>query len=426
MTPVWRTLFLVLLCLFGLALAIGFVAWRHRAELAYLYVASPMTPSRSARPATPRSAPAAETTKPPPAPASQLTREPLSWSGLRVEPYCGRFLGDGEAMRSLGDLDQALLDGLKDLKDGSGIYPVAHNRAVFKPQDYQACAFREPFTVISLPSGDCRAEFAAEPIMLKWWAARDLFSAALCTVLLTEECTGYAAAPEWFRAGLALKISGLGPVYETRSLLALDVKPLQAIAGLGEGHDRQWLNGYWVFKEIEARRGAGAMQAILASLKRSEPWTAALSACGEDAASLDARYREWTTAYLEDRTANRETLLATMTLLREQHEDQAAPLLEAFVKEHPLDLYTGDARYWLGYAHYRLGQYEDASLELEDLLTNAPYSTSLQGKGSYFLGRCYQVMGYVPMALPQYAAAAREPDNPRLVRLAMARTEKAQ
>lgn len=424
MTRLWRTMFIALLGLFLLAAGLGLVAWRHRGDLAYLYVPSPAEPSRSAKLEAALPAPRPEVATPAKTAASAPVQRPMSWAGLRLEPYSGRFVGDGDAITSLGDLDQALAGAMKDLKDGSGLYPTALNRALFKPLDYQSCAFKQPFEVVDR-GGECNVEFAAEPLMLKWWAPREMLSSALCRVLLTEDCPGYAASPEWFRAGLSLKLGGLGPVYETRSLLELNVPPMQAISGLGEGGERQWLNGYWAFRSIEARHGEEGIKALVGSLKRGESWQAALKACGEDPGQFDARYREWSKAYLRDRTANRENFLSMISLLRQLREEEAAPLLEAFVKEQPLDLYTGDARYWLGNCYYRLGRYEEASRVLADLLTNAPYTTSLQGKCFYFLGRCYQMMGYAPMALPEYAAAAREPDNPLLVRLATAHLEAA-
>lgn len=426
MTRLWRTMFIALLGLFLLAAALGFFAWRHRGDLAYLYVPSPAEPPRAARQAAALPAPKTEIGAPEKTAVSPPVQRPMSWAGLRLEPYSGRFAGDGDAITSLGDLDQALAGAMKDLKDSSDLYPSAQNHALFKPLDYQSCAFKQPFEVVDKGGGECSVEFAVEPLMLKWWAARDMLAAALCRVLLTEDCPGYADSPEWFRAGLSLKLSGLGPVYETRSLLELNIPPMQAISGLGESGERQWLNGYWAFRSIEARHGGEGIRALIGSLKRGESWQAALKASGEDPDAFDSRYREWSKAYLKDRAANRESFLSMISLLREQREEDAAPLLEAFVKEQPLDLYTGDARYWLGNCNYRLGRYDEASRGLADLLTNSPYTTSLQGKGLYFLGRCYQMMGYAPMALPEYAAAAREPDNPLLVRLATARLEAAQ
>ncbi len=426
MNRLWRTLFALLLGLFVLIACLGLVGWRHRKELAYLFIPDQPAPPRIERVARPETNAKQEKSEPTAKPIAAQPERPMSWAGLKVEAYSGRFAGDGDAARALGDLDEALVEAIKDLKDGSGLYPSAQNLAQFNPSDYQACSFKQPFSVAKGGSGWWKAQFAVEPIMLKWWAARDLFAAALCQILLDENCPGYSAAPEWFQAGLVLNLTDFGHVYETRSLLSLSVPPIQAISGLGTGRERQWLNGYWAFRSIEARRGDEAIQLILGSLQKGADWQSALKACGEDEAVLNLSYREWASAYLKDKTANRDNLLGMISLLREQREEEAAPLLRNFVKEQPLDLYTGDATYWLGYCNYRLGKYEDSSRELSDLLTNLPYTTSLQSKASYFLGRSYQMMGYSPMALPEYIAAAREPENPLLVQLATAKKKAIQ
>ncbi len=426
MNRLLRTLFALLLGIFVLATGVGLVAWHHRKELAYLFIPNQSVPSRINQAPKPEKEARPETVLPSANPPAAPAQRPMSWSGLKMAAYSGRFTGDGDAARALGDLDEALLDAIKDLKDGSGLYPTAQNITRFTPSDYQDCSFKQPFSVVKSPSGRYDVQFAVEPIMLKWWAARDLLSAALCQVLLDENCRAYGEAPEWFQVGLALDLSSFGPIYETRSLLSSSVPPIQLISGVGEGHERQWLNGYWAFRSLEARRGEGAIRSIVESLQKGADWQSALKGCGEEASALDDSYRGWTSAYLKDKTANRETLLNMVSLLREQREDEAAPLLNAFVKEQPLDLYAGDAAYWLGYCNYRLGKYEESSRELADLLTNSPYTTSLQSKAWYFLGRSYQMMGYTPMALPEYIAAAREPENPLLVRLATAKIEALQ
>ena len=109
-------------------------------------------------------------------------------------------------------------------------------------------------------------------------------------------------------------------------------------------------------------------------------------------------YRTWTTAYLRDRCANRQDLLDAVALLRLQKEAQTIPVLEAFVKNRPLDLYAGNAQYFLNYARFREGDYREA-INGYGPLVNASGSTSWQGKAHYFLGRSYQLSGVLALAI---------------------------
>ncbi len=419
MSRVWRTLFLILLGILALAAVLGAVAWRHHGDLALLLVEE--TPPPACPPGRPRpSPPAVPPPSSPPAAPAPPARTP-SWEGLSVAPYAGRYAADIDALRRLGDLSQSLLDGVKDLRDASGLFPAARNRARFVPLDYADCTFREPFAVRPVAPGESRVEFAVEPLILGWWPARGLLAAALARVVLEQEASGFAAAPEWLKAGAALDLSGFGPVVETRALLEARQPPLQLAGPLGG--DDPWLRGYWAFRALRARRGGDAARSLVLALRSGADWRAALGAAGETPEEFEARYREWAAAYLRDRTVNRQAFLDAVALLRQRHEDQALPLLEAFVAERPLDLYAGEARYYLNYARYRTGDYDAAARGFTDLLVNAPQTTSFQSKAHFFTGRCYQLLGYGPMAAPEYAAAAREPANPRLVRLAIGRLE---
>ena len=419
MSRVWRFLFFLLLGLLALGALLGLVAWRNRTDLARLVVEEPSQvpprPPREGRTVVP---PPAAPAPPVPAPAPRA----LSWENLKVKPYAGRFAADLEASRRLGDLNQILLDAVKDLKDGAGLFPSVQERAEFVPLDYASCTFREPYSIRAGPGGEVRVEFPAEPILLGWWPSRTLLAAALSRVVLERQVPGYAAAPEWLRAGAALHLTELGRIYETRMLLENPRPPLQLVGPLTDGLPESWLCGYWAFEALKARRGEEAVKAALGAMRTGD-WRAGIKAAGESPEEFEKGYRTWAEAHIRELTAGRGEFLEAVTLLRRRREAEALPRLQAFVKERPLDLYSGDARYYAAYARYRLGDYDDAARELEDLLVNAPQSTSFQAKAHFFAGRCYQLLGYGPMASPEYAIAAFEPANPLLVKMASQRLE---
>lgn len=419
MSRLWRILFLALLGVFVLGAALGIVAWRNRQELALLLLDEPPpppprpTPSRPVVPAPPPALPTP--VQAPPSPRA------LSWEGLKAHPYEGRFFADLEAMRRMGDLSQTLLEAVKDLKDAAGLFPTASNRATFTARDYAQCSFKEPFQLRLAPEG-AQVEFAAEPLLLRWWPARGLFEAALCRLLLAQESSGFAAAPEWFQAGASLHLTGLGPVYERRCLLQSQRPPLQLVGPLADGLPDSWLCGYWAFEALRSRKGEEAVKALLAATRGGD-WKVALKAVGETPEEFEKGYRGWAADSLGRRTASRADFLEAQGLLRHRKEAEALAKLEAFEKERPLDLYAGEVSYYLNYARYRLGKYDEAARGFTALLMNAPYTTSCQSKAHFFTGRCYQLQGYGPMAAPEYHIAAFEPANPLLLRLATKRQE---
>ncbi len=342
----------------------------------------------------------------------------VSWAGLTVEPCVEDIRLDLMVRPVLGHLDQDLLDAVKDLKDASGLFPVAEDRVAFLPVSRKGASFREPYALLPASSGT-RVELAIEPVVLTWWPARQVLASALAEAILLQEVPRYAEAPPWFRHGLALYLSGFGPVYSDRALLESSLPPPQMVRPLDESGDLSWLDGYWAVKALSARAGDEAVKRWAQSMFEGRPWGEALTAAtGESPVAFEEQYRAWTLAQLRDRCANRQEIVDAVALLRLQKDAETIPALETFVKNRPLDLYAGNAKYFLNYARFRDGKYEQAINGFTDLLVNTPATTSWQGKAHYFLGRSYQLAGYRPLAVREYMLAALDPDSTLLEKLA--------
>jgi|WetSurMetagenome_2_1015567.scaffolds.fasta_scaffold17641_4 TolA-binding protein len=354
------------------------------------------------------------TEKPARAPRSKV----LSWDGLSVRPCTAEIRLDPLVRPVLGRLDQTLLDAVKDLKDASGLFPVSDDRVVFEPISRKEASFKEPYAVLQEREG-VRVELPMEPIVLDWWPARTVMASALAEAVLIQAAPRYAEAPSWLRHGMALYLSKFGDAFAARTILESSLPPPQLVRALDEAGNLAWTDGYWAVRALSARSGDEAVKRWAQEMFEGRPWAEALqTAAGETRQDFEAKYRSWTTAQLRDLCANRQDLTEAVALLRLQRESEAIPGLEAFVRNRPLDLYAGDARYYLGYARFREGDYREATNGLTDLLVNAPASTTMQGKAHYFLGRCYQLSGYRPLAVKEYMAAAIDPDSPLLQRLA--------
>ena len=388
----------------------------------------PRSPALNDPSALARQAPSGGTGPPqPPTPAAPETpiRPPraqvVSWEGLSVGPCRSDLRLDLMVRRTLDHLDQDVLDAVKDLKDASGLFPVSENRVVIVPVARGEMPFREAYAV-SLAQNGARVQLPLEPLVLGWWPTRAALASALAEAILLEDVPGYPEAPPWLRHGIALHLSGFGREYADRAVLENSLAPPQLVRPLDEAGDLAWLDGYWAVKALSARSGDEVVKRWIQGMFEGLTWKDALkNASGETPQVFEEHYRTWTTAYLRDRCANRQDLLDAVALLRLQKESQALQALETLVKNRPLDLYAGNAKYFLNYARFREGDYREAINGFTDLLVNAPASTTWQGKAHYFLGRAYQLSGYWPLAIREFMLASLDPDSELLRKLARQR-----
>lgn len=366
--------------------------------------------------------PAVASDKPLRAPRSKV----LSWDGLRLKPCASEVRLDPMVKPVLDLLDQGVLNAVKDLKDASGLFPVSEDRVYFEPISRKEASFREPYAVITEREG-LRVELPVEPIVLDWWPARTVMASALAEAILIDAAPRFAEAPAWARHGIALRLSRFGDIFAARAILESTFPPPQLVRALDETGDLTWVDGYWAVRALAARSGDEAVKRWVQEMFEGRPWAEALQAAtGETRQEFESKYRNWATANLREQCANRQELADAVALLRLQREPEAIPNLEAFVKDRPLDLYAGDARYYLYYARFREGDYREAINGFTDLLVNAPTTTSMQGKGHYFLGRAYQLSGYHPLAVREFMLAAVDPDSVLLQKLAKQRLAEVQ
>ncbi|MGC8764238.1 MAG: tetratricopeptide repeat protein, partial [Acidobacteriota bacterium] len=343
----------------------------------------------------------------------------LSVKGLSLKP-CPAPLGAlPEVRRSLETLDEDLSGAVKDLKDGSGLFPTAEDTLEILPRPAAECPFAEPFQVRRL-GGRWAAEVPAEPLVLGWWDRRSLLAAALAWALLGQEVPAFGEAPLWFRAGASLHLSGFGTAYLSRRILESDA-PLLLAGPLSE-EEGAWAKGVLALSALEARKGTGALRRWINLLHAGRPfWEALDGAAGESPEAFEEGYRTFGAERLKTLTASRGEFREAVALLRQGKDQAALERLQAFVEERPLDLYAGDAAYYLNYARVRRGAYREAARGFTDLLVNRPTSTHLQGKARYFLGRAYQLEGYGPLAVAEYRLAALSPDSELLRKAAAQR-----
>ncbi len=362
------------------------------------------------------------TAPPPPAPQPPPPLPPrvLSVKGLSVGP-CPPLGAVPEVRRVLEGLDEDLAGAVKDLKDASGLFPSPENTLEILPRPAAECAFAEPFDV-GRRGGRWVAEVPAEPLVLGWWDRRSLLAAALAWALLEQEVPAFSEAPLWFRAGASLHLAGFGQAYLSRRILESDAPLL--LAGPLDREEDAWAKGVLALWALEARKGPGALRRWVNLLHAGRPfWEAHAAAAGESREAFEEGYRTLGAHRLKELTASRGEFREAVALLRQGKDGEALERLRAFVEERPLDLYAGDAAYYLNYARVRRGAYREAVLGFTDLLVNRPASTHLQGKARYFLGRAYQLDGYGPLALAEYRLAALSPDS-ELLRKAAAQRQK--
>ena len=403
------TLATAALCAAMVALILFALRWNPRPVV-------PSVPTRTPPLIAPETAPPSTSSAAPLSPVRLPRPKVVSWEGLKVGPCTSDLRFDLMAKRTLDHLDQDLLDAVKDLKDASGLFPVADDTVVIVPVSRSEAPFREAYSVSDPP---VRVEIALEPLVLGWWPAREALASALAEAIILQEAPRYAESPAWLRHGIALYLSRFGSRYADRTLLESPLAPSQLVRPLAEAGDLAWIDGYWAVQSLSARLGDDAVKRWVQGMFEGRTWSDALrDAGGETPQEFEENYRGRTTAFLRDRCASRQELLDAVALLRLQKEAEAIPVLEALVRNRPLDVYAGNAKYFLNYARFREGDYREAINGFTDLLVNDPASTTWQGKAHYFLGRSYQLSGYWPLAVREFMIASLDPDSATLRKLA--------
>ncbi len=363
-----------------------------------------------------KAAPVLKKTKPP----SYAQQRILSTSGLRVAKYEGNNRLEKQVWKTTGELQEDLIEAVKDLKDTVGLFPTAADRITFVLKAQSNYTFSEPF-FISSDGREIRVELPIEPLVLGWWKPGEILSAALAGAILEKEVPSYSKAPLWFRFGAALRLSGFGETYAHRFVINSDRRPQRLIRPLSDSGELSCLDGYWAIRSFTADRGTGALLAWIETMRAGNSCGQALAlSAGENLSDFERNYYKWTSAYLGKKCANRRFLLDQVMRLRLRQPAKVIPALEKFIENHPLDWYAGNARYFLNYARFRRGNYSRAIDGFTDLLVNAPSETSWQAKAHYFLGRSYQLSGYGAIALDEFKEAALSAD-PLLKKLAKQR-----
>lgn len=407
----WRLAAVLSISLIILLALAGVFIYRHRGDLPFLFVKevplTPRTPKKPA-PAAPAEIPPAVEAKPSPAPG----KKPLSIENIRILPYEGKQGGFLPVINAVSGLDGSLSSAARILGAGGSVFPTAGDRIEIVPVDASRVSPDAPYETARGTDGTpARVLVPVEPLALKFYPSDELLSAALADSILSSRSRAFADSPEFIRRGLALYVSGFGDYFEKRFILITDRDPSQMVLPLTDTSSFAWADGYWAMKALRDLRGDEGVASLISGLTAGKDWKEALgSASGGTFDDFQDHYRKFAVNYLSVLTVNRQKFKKAVGLLRELDEKEGRIQLNDFARNLPTDLYAGDARYYLCYSEYRLGNSQKAIDGLLDLLNNSPYSTASQGKAHYFLGRSYELKGFRSLALMEYRLACLE-DN---------------
>jgi len=410
----WRFAALLSASIAILLVIAGIIIYKHRSEFSFLFVNESSFPAAR----TPKKPPHPKTAAELPAPVQEIAPEKsagakvLSIENIKVLPYEGRNGAFLPVITASAGLEGSLSASAKILGGGGFVYPAAGDRLEIAPVDGLKLSSGSPYEIVP-PDGSSPARILlpAEQLALRYYPPEELMASAVAEALMALRSRSFAEAPEFFRRGLALYVSGLGGYYEKRFILKADREPQQMILPLTDDSSCAWANGFWAVNALRDSRGQEGVAALIREVLSGRDWKGALEAAsGESFELFGQRYRKYALNYLSVLTSERSRFRKAVDMLRRINEEEGYPLLVDFVKNHPTDLYAGDAAYYLHYAEYRLGRPQKAIDGFQDLLNNAPYSTSSQGKAHYFLGRSYELKGFRTLAMVEYRLAELE-DN---------------
>ncbi|HNQ77939.1 MAG TPA: hypothetical protein PKJ37_07960 [Acidobacteriota bacterium] len=406
----WRLAAVLSISLMILLGLVGVIAYRNRGDLSFLFMddSALKKPLPAKKPPPEPHAPLPQPVKVPAPPVSRT----LSIENIRVLPYEGVNGGFLPVINGVSGLSNSLSSSARLLGAGGLAFPSAEDRIEIVPVDSGRLSSPAPYEVVQGVNGaPSRILVPVEQLALRHYPSEELLASALAETIMTRRSRSFAEAPEFLRHGLALYLSGFGDYYERRFILLTDREAPQMVLPLSDTSSYAWADGFWAIRALRDQRGAESVRLLVNSLEGGESWKPALeSACGTSFDAFQDAYRAFVLNYLSSVMANRPAFKKAVRPLRETNEKEAYAALLDFVRNHPSDLYAGEARYYTHYAEYRLGKAREAIDGFLDLLNNAPFTTASQGKAHYFLGRSYELRKYGTLALIEYRLASLE-DN---------------
>ncbi len=406
----WRlaaVLSISFIILLGIA---GIIVYRNRADLSYLFMDDPGVrdplPVKKPPPEPPPDIP-----PPVKVPAAPVKRA-LSIENIRVLPYEGANGGFLPVINGVSGLSNAVSSSSRMLGAGNLVFPTSEDRIEILPVDSSRMSSPAPYEVVRVEEGSpARVLIPVEQLALRYYPTEELLASAMAEAIMTKRSRSFADSPEFLRHGLALYLSGFGDSFERRFILLSDREAPQMVLPLSDTSSFAWADGLWAMRALRDARGEEGMGSFVNLIMEGREWRAALdSSFGKGFDAFQDVYRTFAVNYLSSLMVNRPAFRKAVQPLRETDEPEAYPALRSFVKDHPTDLYSGEARYYMHYAEYRLGKTREAIDGFLDLLNNDPHSTASQGKAHYFLGRAYEIRKYATLALIEYRLGSLE-DN---------------
>jgi TolA-binding protein len=411
---IWRTaaiLFFALSCLFA---ALGFFIYENRKDLSFLYAKETIlapAPQKRKNPVLDIQSLPGPSVEPP---EQVPQKSPVSIENIRFLPYEGESRTFLPVINSISGLESSLPAAIKILGGKNSALPTKEDAIDFVPVDWTRISSEDaPYqVVIQGNENPVRILLPVEPVSLKYYPLEELTAAALVEALLTKRSRGFADSPEFLKHGISLYISGFGDYYEKRFILKNDREPERMILPLNDNSAFGWANGFWAVKSLRDKKGEEGVTSLLEKLSSGMDYKTAIeSTFGSDFNSFQDYYKNYSLTYIASLTENRQTFRKALLLLRELKEEESRALLLDFTKNHPTDIYSGEASYYLNYSYYRLGDYKKANDGFLDLLNNRPFSTASQGKAHYFLGRSYELKGFKTLAVIEYRLSCLEEND---------------
>jgi hypothetical protein len=400
----WRFAAVLFLSLFCLLLAAGCFIFRNRKDLSFLFVKENSGINAPRKKKIDAGVVSRIPDKASEIPTLIPRKKEVSIENIRILPYEGRQMGFLPVINAVSGLESSLSTSIRILSAKSAVLPSKEDRLDFVPVDSAKLSVDAPYEVVLDGGGSSvKILIPIEALTLRFYPADELIASALVEALLAKQSRAFADSPDFLRHGLALYISGFGDYYEKRFLIRADREPAQMALPLSDSSSSAWADGFWALKALRDKRGDDGVATLLNEIVDGKEYKGALEkAFGADFNAFQDHYKAFSLNYLSVIMTNRPLFKKAVLLLRELKEEECYPILLDFTKNHPTDLYAGEASYYLSYADYRLGNSQKAIDGFLDLLNNRPYSMVSQGKAHYFLGRCYDLKRFRSLAVIEY------------------------
>lgn len=333
---------------------------------------------------------------------------PPSIESISVSGYEGEFQGFDLTLKSVDKVEVSIPTAVRILVEKKLPFPTVEDKIIITLKDRKAISLI--YSVTLRKDGVIEIFTDTTSLAFNYLPVYETLSSAILEGLLTKREGNFAKIPLFLRRSFCTSLTSLNEYIEKREILRMERENEPFNFSITSETSHPLLNGLLFIKFIEEKSGMKTNEILNVFLKEDNYLRAIEKICFSNVALLESQFENFSKDYLKNLLKNSDNFSNIVSYLRQLKEDEAINKLNDFIKSNPTDIHFGEGLYYLGWANYRIGNYKEAENIFINLINNYSFLTISIGKTHYFLGRCYELLGYKTLAYFEYKNSLLE-DN---------------